>query len=381
VLARLRRVPLRLATRPRIRRTPARRSHAYPRHHHPRLRLAVPLVIAAAVGLAIAPLDATRALPSATWAPFPATAFRELPALDAMPSGRQPGENAAPSGDASAGRGTAPRGVTQRGAHKIDTAASKSSGSPGTISLPGATEAIRGADWRSVSPTRPGGTFGASSPMLSVQPTPAALKPPHGPTHVVVAGDTLWMIAIRHNAELAAVLRWNQGLDPYRLVAGQRILVPGGSKMAPLPQPRPAASSRAVVRPSSANRAAAANDEAGNHIWPLPVRGMLTRGFSAAHPGIDIAAPQGARVRAIAAGTVVWAGWKNNGGGYVVIVRHPNGMTSTYNHDSKVTVAKGDVVGQGDTIALVGSTGNSTGSHLDLRIEMGGRLINPLSVY
>ena len=58
-----------------------------------------------------------------------------------------------------------------------------------------------------------------------------------------------------------------------------------------------------------------------------------------------------------------------------------NGMRSTYNHNSRVSVEKGDKVAQGETIALVGSTGWSTGPHLDLRIQMGGRFIDPLDVY
>lgn len=151
--------------------------------------------------------------------------------------------------------------------------------------------------------------------------------------------------------------------------------------MKPLPKPAPVKPRTASVRPATTDRAAAPRTQDGDHLWPLPVRGDLTRGFSAAHPGIDIAAPQGTRVRAIADGTVVWAGWKNNGGGYVVEVEHPDGMRSTYNHNSKVTVGRGDKVAQGDTIALVGSTGNSTGPHLDLRIRMGGRLVDPLRVY
>jgi murein DD-endopeptidase MepM/ murein hydrolase activator NlpD len=197
----------------------------------------------------------------------------------------------------------------------------------------------------------------------------------------VVPGDNLWTIAARHKADLAAVLRWNEGVDANRLVASQQILVPGGSKMAPLPRPRATAVRSAAVRPAAGTRSTAAAPAAGSHIWPLPVRGLLTRGFSAAHLGIDIAAPQGTPVRAIAGGTVVWAGWKNNGGGFVVVVEHANGMTSTYNHSSRVSVARGDVVGQGDTIALVGSTGNSTGPHLDFRIEMGGRFVDPLDIY
>ena len=117
------------------------------------------------------------------------------------------------------------------------------------------------------------------------------------------------------------------------------------------------------------------------HRWPLPVRGLVTTRFSGAHPGIDISAPAGTSVRAIAAGTVVFAGWKNNGGGYVVVVRHPDGMRSTYNHNQSVTVAAGARVNAGQRIARLGSTGRSTGPHLDLRIEMGGRFVNPLGLF
>lgn len=108
---------------------------------------------------------------------------------------------------------------------------------------------------------------------------------------------------------------------------------------------------------------------------------MITTGFSAAHPGIDIAASMGTPVRAVAAGTVIWAGWKDNGGGYVVVIRHPDGMRSTYNHNSEIGVAVGAQVTRGQTIARVGSTGWSTGPHLDVRIEMDGQFVDPLDLF
>jgi murein DD-endopeptidase MepM/ murein hydrolase activator NlpD len=212
-------------------------------------------------------------------------------------------------------------------------------------------------------------------------PAPTPVPAPKGPTHVVASGDNLWTIARRHSADLASILRWNEDVDPDRLVAGQRILVPGGATMKALPQPARVTPRTASVQPASADGPAASQAQAGEHLWPLEIRGTLTRRFSSAHPGIDIAAPQGARVRAIAGGTVVWSGWKDNGGGYVVEIDHPNGMRSTYNHNSNLTVDRGDRVDQGDTIALVGSTGWSTGPHLDLRISMGGRLVDPLRFY
>lgn len=202
-----------------------------------------------------------------------------------------------------------------------------------------------------------------------------APTPPTGPIHQVRPGDTLWQIATWHRADLNLILQWNE-VDPQRLVDGQRILVPGGRAMAarPKPAPKPAAVT-ATRNPAPATKATT------RHVWPLPIRGTITRRFSSAHPAIDIAAPSGTTVRAIAAGTVTWAGWKNNGGGFVVVIRHPDGMISTYNHNRGVAVARGDRVKAGQKIAAVGATGWATGPHLDLRVEMGGRFVNPLGLF
>lgn len=174
------------------------------------------------------------------------------------------------------------------------------------------------------------------------------------------------------------VLRWNPDVAADALVIGQRILVPGGS---PMPRPTPRTTPRGTPRPSTVPADPGVGTDRMDHRWPLPIAGMVTTRFSGAHPGIDIAAPAGTPVRAIAAGTVAFAGWRNNGGGYVVVLRHPDGMTSTYNHNQSVTVAVGTRVTTGQRIARVGSTGNSTGPHLDLRIQMGGRLVNPLRLF
>jgi murein DD-endopeptidase MepM/ murein hydrolase activator NlpD len=228
-----------------------------------------------------------------------------------------------------------------------------------------------------------------SDPKRVSQPTraPAALAapeatPPPGPVHVVGAGDTLWEVAARHRVELASILRWNPSVDPRRLVTGQRVPVPGGGPMltrrsTPRQKPTGQAPPPARLR----MRVARQPRGSGEHLWPLPVRGTITNRFSAGHPAIDIAAPLGTSVRAIAAGTVIDAGWRNNGGGNVVVILHPDGMVSTYNHNRDVAVRRGQPVEPGQQIAWVGATGLATGPHLDLRIEMGGRLVNPLVVY
>ena len=212
-------------------------------------------------------------------------------------------------------------------------------------------------------------------PSPAPTPSPTAETPaPAGPVHLVRTGDTLWQIARWHEVALEVVLRWNPAAVPSALVAGQEVVVPDG---APMPARAPLLAPKATAKP----RPDPAPVPVAGHLWPLPVPGIITTRFSAAHPGIDIAAPAGITVRAIASGTVVSAGWKSNGGGYVVVLRHPGGMISTYNHNQVVTVRAGQKVAAGQRIARVGSTGISTGPHLDLRIEMGGRLVNPLRLF
>jgi murein DD-endopeptidase MepM/ murein hydrolase activator NlpD len=99
------------------------------------------------------------------------------------------------------------------------------------------------------------------------------------------------------------------------------------------------------------------------------------------HFGVDYAAPPGTPVRAVADGTVISCGW-NGGFGKQVILRHMNGYTTYYGHLSGygpgIRNSKG--VKQKQIIGLVGSTGLSTGPHLDYRITKNGQFINPLKV-
>lgn len=372
----------------------------------PRAGLLLVVVVVTGAVSALQLGEDANATKSWTWSPLPATAFGSWPS-DAQPTpGSDEGTADRPgpvaSGESAPGESapgeSARTAPTARGGGSPTAPPLPSpSASPSPSADPALRETAAAAAEAAVSAEAPVGASvtvregGQDAPSLAAvvratpTPAPTLVPAPKGPTHVVASGDNLWTIARRHSADLGSILRWNEDVDADRLVAGQRILVPGGKKMQPLARPVPAPARTtprtASVRPATNQQAAAPRVQNGDHLWPLPVRGTLTRRFSSAHPGIDIAAPQGTRVRAIADGTVVWAGWKNNGGGYVVEVEDPNGMLSTYNHNSELSVERGDTVAQGDTIALVGSTGNSTGPHLDLRIRMGGRLVDPLQVY
>jgi len=101
------------------------------------------------------------------------------------------------------------------------------------------------------------------------------------------------------------------------------------------------------------------------------------RDFDGFHYGTDWACPTGTPVRAVAGGTVVAAG---SGGamGVYVIIAHGNGIRSIYMHNSALNVSSGHSVSAGDVIAFSGSTGNSTGPHLHLQIEVDLTPVNPM---
>ena len=114
-----------------------------------------------------------------------------------------------------------------------------------------------------------------------------------------------------------------------------------------------------------------------------PISGKLTSRFGAkssirsgAHTGLDIAAPKGTPIKAAASGTVTFSGRKGSYG-YMTVVSHGNGVETWYAHCSKLYLSAGAKVEQGQTIAEVGSTGNSTGYHLHLEVRINGVAYNP----
>jgi murein DD-endopeptidase MepM/ murein hydrolase activator NlpD len=115
-----------------------------------------------------------------------------------------------------------------------------------------------------------------------------------------------------------------------------------------------------------------------------PARGTLTsrfgRRWGRMHKGIDIAGPVGTPINAAADGTVIAAGWSSGGYGNLVEVRHSDGTTTRYGHNSRLSVSVGQTVRQGQQVAEMGSTGHSTGSHLHFEIRpSGGDAVNPIA--
>lgn len=98
---------------------------------------------------------------------------------------------------------------------------------------------------------------------------------------------------------------------------------------------------------------------------------------AAMHAGVDLAGPVGTRIYATADGTVSRSQWVN-GYGNLVEIDHGRGIQTRYGHLSKALVSPGQKVRRGDLIALMGSTGRSTGSHLHYEVRLNGKAVNPV---
>ena len=121
----------------------------------------------------------------------------------------------------------------------------------------------------------------------------------------------------------------------------------------------------------------------GIKVATLPVTGTISSRYGVSskirvstHTGLDIAATTGTPIKVVADGTITFAEYSGSYG-YLVKVDHGNGVETWYGHTSKMLVKEGQAVKAGDAIALVGSTGNSTGPHLHFEVRINGEHVNP----
>jgi len=181
-------------------------------------------------------------------------------------------------------------------------------------------------------------------------PTPPAPRLPgkarrQGATgvYVVVAGDTLSLIAKRYGIKVEQLQYLNRIDDPNLIAVGDRLLIPDGALKVPPP-------------PASKY----------TFMWPLQnftVVSEFGRRGHGDHRGLDMAAPRGTPIRAAADGTVVFAG-SQRGHGHVVILQHDDRTRTLYSHNRENLVRKGQKVVQGQIVATVGKSGNARGYHV-----------------
>ena len=217
------------------------------------------------------------------------------------------------------------------------------------------------------------------------------IPPVNGLVVTVKAGDTLDSLAAANNVDAAQIVELNQLNDP-TLIIGQTLILPDAVGAA-IPTPKPAPPTRSSGSGGSGTGGSRVTSggpstySGGAFVWPVVGGGnYISRGFIYGHYGLDIAADYGVEIQAAAAGEVIFAGWKNNGGGYQVWIANGSGIYTTYSHMAGVSVAAGQSVARGQQIGRNGSTGNSTGPHLHFEVWIGeiwngGTRVSPLRYY
>jgi murein DD-endopeptidase MepM/ murein hydrolase activator NlpD len=261
---------------------------------------------------------------------------------------------------------------------------------------------------------------------------------------VVRPGQSLSRIAHEYRVPQRTIIAANRLKPPYKIEAGQRLLIPGGAMppiataavapvaAAPLPAaapppatappvaqasrpppgvipldgpPPPKAAAPAASPPTGSTTVAArpepsarearaeaaeppaggapsgASSPRGGHL-PWPVHGRVLAGYGVSsggthNDGINIAAPRGAPVHAVDAGTVAYAGNELRGYGNLVLVKHANGTITAYAHCDELLVKQGQQVKRGQVIAKVGATGGVAEPQLHFELRRGKKAVDP----
>lgn len=193
------------------------------------------------------------------------------------------------------------------------------------------------------------------------------ILPIDGAHHTVAEGDTLESIAEEYKTEPEAIAACEYNyLEPpdYPIVAGMRLIIPGGEK----PYVPKVVTTYIGSVPEGVQGT-------GRFLWP--VLGAITQGYWYGHRAIDIGAPIGSAVLAADGGFINFAGWTDVGYGYLIVIDHANGFATYYAHLSNIYVFEGQAVEHGQVIGAVGSTGWSTGPHLHFEVRYYGVQHNP----
>ncbi len=219
-----------------------------------------------------------------------------------------------------------------------------------------------------------------------------SILPIDGAVHRWTAGEGLNGVASFYGVTAEDILDWpGNELDPVLDLAnpaiedGTALIVPGGKRDPPSWQlvriTRSNPSTASILGPGAC--AAVSSGPIGDGFFGWPSSNRVVTGnpyIPGVHEAIDIGGGAGSGIFASDDGVVVYAGWNDWGYGYTAVIDHGNGWQSLYAHNSQIKVSCGQAVFQGNVIASMGSTGNSTGAHVhfELRSDAYGR-VNPLN--
>lgn len=181
-----------------------------------------------------------------------------------------------------------------------------------------------------------------------------------GVMYIVKSGQNIYDIIRETGSNEFDVVEFNNLKQPYTLVEGQQLFIPDGTLY------NPEISVAGI--PRGVFSSPVSHPECAGYT--------ISRGFLSYHNGVDIAKWPGCPIRAVAAGTVIYAG-NARAMGFNVQIDHGGGIVTHYYHAREVYVTKGQKVQQNDIIMYMGTTGNSTGVHLHFTLFKDRIAIDP----
>lgn len=215
-----------------------------------------------------------------------------------------------------------------------------------------------------------------------IKPGQELLIPPiTGVLHKVAKGDSIGSISQKYKVDSQEILDFNRLTDPSSISVDQLLTIPGAEVPdvvpdVPAAQPQPP---KRGIFAGPANVPSPAPPISGGKLnWPTARRG-INQYFRYRHTGIDAECRMGDPLYAAREGTVSAVIYQRTSYGYHVIIDHGAGFQTLYGHASKIFVKPGQRVTKGQTIAMCGSTGYSTGTHVHFETRINGRPVNPLT--
>ena len=217
------------------------------------------------------------------------------------------------------------------------------------------------------------------------------ILPVDGTYHKWSAGEDFRKVAEYYGVDPEAVIEWaGNPIDQYTfdmenpdIKPGTMLIIPGGKReYVDYSPPRIPRDNPAVARTYGPGYCGVVSDGAigsGSFIWPTIEHYLSGYDYdpSANHPAIDIAGNIGNPVWAVDDGVVVYSGWSNFGYGNLIVLDHGNGWQSLYAHLNEIYTVCGQSISQGTRIGSIGTTGNSTGSHLHFELIYENIKVNP----
>jgi murein DD-endopeptidase MepM/ murein hydrolase activator NlpD len=225
--------------------------------------------------------------------------------------------------------------------------------------------------------------------------------------HTVTKGETLWVIAQKHDINIDTLIGANNISDMNKIKPGEKISIlpvkgilykigPGESlssiankfnirvqKIAnsnQIKNPNKVKPGRLLILPGA--KPEFSYRDRLERLFVKPVNSRISsyygKRWGRMHEGIDYAVNVGTKLKAAGAGKVVYSGWAQ-GYGKTIIIEHQKGLRTLYAHNSKLIAHSGEWVRRGEIISNSGNTGNSTGPHLHFEVQVNGRPVNPLN--